>query len=75
MAGAKKPPPPPAPVPQTGQTQCWDASGVLIDCADTGEDGELQAGVRSPVPRFTDRGNGSVRDNLTGLIWLKFPNC
>jgi len=31
--------------------------------------------VPSPVPRFTDNGNGTVRDNLTGLIWLKQANC
>jgi hypothetical protein len=35
-----------------------------------------------PVPssagesvRFTDLGNGTVRDNETGLIWLKNANC
>jgi hypothetical protein len=31
--------------------------------------------VPIPTPRFTDRGNGTVRDNLTGLIWLKEANC
>ncbi|MCB0155913.1 MAG: DUF1566 domain-containing protein, partial [Anaerolineae bacterium] len=25
--------------------------------------------------RFTDNGNGTVRDNMTGLIWLKNANC
>ena len=25
--------------------------------------------------RFTDLGNGTVRDNKTGLIWLKNANC
>ena len=25
--------------------------------------------------RFTDNGDGTVRDNLTGLIWLKNANC
>ena len=29
----------------------------------------------SPNPRFTDSGNGTVTDNLTGLIWLKNANC
>jgi len=24
--------------------------------------------VAWPIPRFTDNGNGTVRDNLTGLI-------
>ena len=32
-------------------------------------------GVEWPVPRFTDNGDGTVRDNLTGLIWLKDANC
>ena len=27
------------------------------------------------MPRFTDNGNGTVTDNLTGLIWLKNANC
>ena len=27
------------------------------------------------IPRFTDNGNGTVTDNLTGLIWLKNANC
>ena len=26
-------------------------------------------------PRFTDLGNGTIRDNMTGLIWLKNANC
>jgi hypothetical protein len=28
-----------------------------------------------PDPRFTNNGNGTVKDNLTGLIWLKNSNC
>jgi Protein of unknown function (DUF1566) len=64
-----------APVPQTGQTQCADSSGAVINCAGTGQDGEIQAGVPLPTPRFTDNGNGTVTDNLTGLIWLQNANC
>jgi quinol monooxygenase YgiN len=59
---------------QTGQTHCWDASGAPISCAGTGQDGDIKAGVRSPMPRFTDNGNGTVTDNLSGLIWLKNAN-
>ena len=66
---------PPAPIPQTGQTSCWDASGTAITCAGTGHDGELKNGVVWPNPRFTDNANGTVTDNLTGLIWLKNANC
>ena len=64
-----------APVPQTGQTICYTDVGQEIDCADTGQDGDFQAGVEWPVPRFTDNGDGTVTDNLTGLVWLKNANC
>ncbi len=65
----------PAPVPKTGQTTCYDSDGNVISCAGTGQDGDLQAGVNLPVPRFTDNGNGTVRDNATGLVWLKNGSC
>jgi len=64
-----------APVEDTGQTGCWDTDGVSRPCAGTGEDGQFQAGVTWPTPRFTDNGDGTVTDNLTGLIWLKDANC
>jgi hypothetical protein len=73
-AGAKEVKPK-APVPQTGQTECWDTAGMEIPCDGTGQDGDVQAGVSWPIPRFTDQGNGAVRDNLTGLIWLKQADC
>jgi hypothetical protein len=41
----------------------------------TGDDGDLRMGVSWPRPRFTDNGNGTVTDNLTGLIWLQDANC
>ncbi len=61
-------------VPKTGQTLCTTEDGTPIDCAGTGHDGEYQAGV-SVDPRFTDNGDGTVRDNVTGLTWLKDANC
>lgn len=54
-----------APIRKTGQTVSyfeWD-------------DGDHQAGVAWPVPRFTDNGDGTVTDHLTGLIWLKDADC
>lgn len=39
-----------APVPRTGQTVCYDSVGSLVDCMQTGQDGELQKGVPSPTP-------------------------
>ena len=57
-------------VPKTGQT-----STVPLNPALDGSDGALQKGVAWPNPRFTDNNNGTVTDNLTGLIWLKNANC
>jgi len=62
-------------VPKSGQTGCWDAGGTSVACTGTGQDGDKLKGVASPSPRFTDNSNGTVTDNLTGLIWLKNANC
>lgn len=40
----------------------------------TGDDGGLEKGGPWPEPRFTDNEDGTVTDNLTGLIWLKQAN-
>jgi photosystem II stability/assembly factor-like uncharacterized protein len=58
-------------LPSTGQTTCYDTSGNVIACAGTGQDGDIQAGVAWPVPRFIDNGDQTITDNLTGLIWQK----
>ena len=62
-------------LPKTGQSTCYDAAGAIVACAGTGQDAEKQAGATLPSPRFTDNKNGTVIDNLTGLIWLKDANC
>jgi hypothetical protein len=54
-----------APVPRTGQTTIYLP----------GDDGALQKGVHWPIPRFTDKGDGTIRDNLTKLNWLRNANC
>jgi hypothetical protein len=68
---------------KTGQILCYDPSSPysVITCGATtaGQDGNLQKGVKWPSPRFTDNlvsgtSNGTVTDNLTGLIWLKVAN-
>ncbi len=51
-------------VPKTGQKTSYSS----------GDDGDLQKGVAWPNPRFTDNADGTVTDNLTGLIWLKDAN-
>ena len=55
---------PPAPVEKTGQTISYR----------TGDDGGHEKGVVSPSPRFIDNGDGTVTDNLTGLMWAKDAN-
>ncbi|KAA6185112.1 DUF1566 domain-containing protein [Thiohalocapsa marina] len=55
----------PTQVPKTGQTAFYE----------TGDDGDLEKGVAWPSPRFTDNSDGTVTDNLTGLIWLQDANC
>jgi hypothetical protein len=52
-------------VEKTGQTTSYS----------TGDDGDLQRGMAWPIPSFTDNGDGTVADNLTGLIWMKNANC
>jgi hypothetical protein len=68
-------PPSTAPVPQTGQMLCYDTAGNVINCSGTGQDGALRKGVPWPNPRFTNNGNGTITDNLTGLIWAQNQNC
>jgi len=54
----------PAPVWETGQKASYYG----------GDDGDLERGVAWPSPRFADYGNGTVMDNLTGLMWTKNAN-
>jgi hypothetical protein len=41
----------------------------------TNDDGAVQKGIAWPSPRLIDNNNGTVTDNLTGLVWLKNANC
>jgi len=61
-------------LPKTGQTKCYDEYGAEISCAGTGQDGDIQAGVAWPEPRFADNGDNAMTDNLTGLMWSKDAN-
>lgn len=50
---------------KTGQTTSYHAN----------DDGALQKGVAPPASRFTDHGNGTITDNLTGLMWEQSPSA
>ena len=39
----------------------------------TGDDGDLRLGAAWPSPRFTDNGDGTIADSLTGLVWEQTP--
>ncbi len=59
-------PDPVAPLANTGQTVSYSPA----------DDGELQKGLSTaPDPRFSDNQDGTITDNLTGLIWLADANC
>lgn len=60
-----------APVPKTGLAHCWNAAGEEVPCSGTGQDADVAAGEAWPDPRFTDNGDGTVTDQLTGLVWLQ----
>ncbi|MDA3896335.1 MAG: DUF1566 domain-containing protein [Desulfobacteraceae bacterium] len=59
----------------TGQAKCYDASGAEIACPaggkpfygqDAQHDGHLSS--------YTDNGDGTVTDNITGLMWQQSPD-
>lgn len=67
-----------APVRATGQKGCYNGTAWVTPCSSpspAGQDGALTPGVAWPAPRFTDNTDGTVTDNLTGLIWLKNADC
>ena len=61
-------------LPDTGQTQCFDVSNKAVTCGTIGsgldyhgQDGHYSGEKRS----YSDLGDGTVRDNVTGLLWTK----
>jgi Protein of unknown function (DUF1566) len=54
--------------PASGQTTCYNATGGVIACAGTAQDGEKQAGA---TLAYQDNGDGTVTDLNTGLMWEK----
>jgi len=56
----------PSPIPDTGQTKCYDAGGNEIDCGGTGQDGEY---TTNPMKYTTLNDGIMVRDDVTDLIW------
>ena len=40
-----------------------------------GDDGSIQSGMPLTFPRWVDKGDGTVADTVTGLVWLKRADC
>jgi len=64
-----------APLPDTGQTKCYNEAGLEIDdCMDAtcpGQDGDHSTGCLNDASRFfvPDPPDGTVTDTCTGLMW------
>ena len=59
------------PIVDTGQDTCYDNS-ELIDCPAEGEVFYGQdAQFTGNMPSYTDNGDGTITDNVTGLIWTQ----
>ncbi len=50
------------------------ATGLSTTIA-AGDDASVKAGAAWPKSRFKDNKNGTVTDNLTGLVWLQNAGC
>jgi hypothetical protein len=58
---------------QTGQKNCYDEGGVIIDCRHSGQDGEFQSGLHYDTHRFKEDPH-VIYDRATGLTWLRNAN-
>ena len=60
------------PLPDTGVTKCYDNNGNVISCPLKGQPFYGQdAQYTSTNPSYTELGNGTIKDNNTGLVWQK----
>ncbi|MGH9360438.1 MAG: DUF1566 domain-containing protein [Thermoanaerobaculia bacterium] len=63
----------PALLPASGQAGCFNDAGDAADCSAAecpGQDGAYRTGCPAEG-RFLDRGDGTVEDRCTGLLWVK----
>ena len=59
----------------TGQDNCYDTSGLQAGCPDPGEAFYGQdAQHTGNSPSYTGNGDGTVTDNVTGLMWQQSPD-
>ncbi len=59
----------------TGQTTCYNSTGTAITCPSAGSSLYGQDAQFSGEDfNYTDQGDGTVKDNVTGLIWQQSPD-
>lgn len=58
----------------TGQTRCYNSSGLEVPCSGTCQDAEFSTGIPWPEPRFEILDEQLVEDRLTGLVWTRRAN-
>jgi hypothetical protein len=65
----------PYPIVDTGQANCYDANGAQFGCPAPGAPVYGQdAQYTGNLPSYTDNGDGTVTDNVTGLTWQQSPD-
>jgi len=65
----------PYPLVDTRQTKCYNREGAEVSCPLRGEALYGQDAQHSGnQPSYTDNGDGTTTDNVTGLIWQRSPD-
>lgn len=54
----------------TNQEECFNASGAVVSCSESGQDGAYSANQ----PSYTNNGDGTVLDHNTNLTWQQSPD-
>jgi hypothetical protein len=65
------------PVVDTGQTSCYDSDGAEMNCPTAGEAfyGQDAQTAEGATMSYTDNGDGTVTDEVTGLTWQQVPSA
>lgn len=58
----------------TGQILCYDDSGSITCPQQDGPFYGQDSQVNNNTPSYTDNGNGTITDNVTGLMWQQSPD-
>jgi len=59
-----------SPIVDTGQSNCYNSNGSNVNCDNSGQDGAYNGNQ----PDYSNNGDGTISDNITGLIWQQTPD-